>query len=103
MSYEKEWNNYKRRWIWLVVIFVTYLPGVGGLSKVFRLSEGMTLLLAILWMCAFMIAGLRVWLWFCPKCQDIYHYSFPFWNPLARECMHCGMKKNEMTGHKEDV
>lgn len=96
-EYDQDWKEYKkaRNLFWLV--FVSYVPIVMTVAIVsIKLFNTFTpaFILAFIWMVFFVITGMRVNLWRCPRCNK--WFSATWWYNLgflARRCVHCGLPK----------
>jgi hypothetical protein len=96
MTYEDKWKDYKRRRLTFLVIFVFYVPGaffIGfQLQKLF--GSGVSFyVVAIIWMIALAISGLRLTYWRCPRCGKFFFAKWVGVNQFARKCVHCGLPK----------
>ncbi|MDD5492036.1 MAG: hypothetical protein PHV60_05075 [bacterium] len=96
MSYEHQWQEYKKRRNLFWIIWLTYLPGVliigYPLGKFFR-SETPFIILAVVWMVFFIIAGTRFSYWKCPRCGNSYFAKWWYANQFVRKCVHCKLPK----------
>jgi len=96
MTYEAKWKDYKRRRLTFLVICVSYVPGgffIGfEFQKLFR-SEVSFYVVAIIWMIALVISGLRLTYWRCPRCGKFFFAKWVGTNQFARKCLHCGLPK----------
>jgi len=61
------------------------------LSNIFN-SEIPAVVIALMWMTAFAIAGWRTTYWRCPRCKKSFFAKW-YINQFARKCVHCGLKK----------
>lgn len=103
-DYEREWQEYKRYRNFLWYVFVSYVPGaimIGWLG--FKLFGNFIpgYVAAIVWMGAFLFAGVRLNTWRCPWCGE--WFSQTYWYHLgffARRCVHCGLPKYAKTAEK---
>jgi hypothetical protein len=96
-GYEQDWKDYKRirnRWLF---VFAGYIPVVGAVGfisiKLFKTFVP-AFIVAFLWMALFLITGIRVNVWLCPRCGE--WFSGTWWYNLgflARRCVHCGLRK----------
>ena len=96
MPYEDNWIDYRKRRRLFWIVFLTYVPGasfIGILLEKTIGSEYPIYIVAILWMLAFAITGLRLTYWKCPRCNK--HFFAKWWgvNQFARKCLHCGLPK----------
>ena len=98
-NYERDWQKYKRirNQFWL--IFAGYVP-VGFVVAFVSLRLFHTFVpgfaFAIAWIASFLVAGLRVSMWRCPRCGK--WFSATWWYNLgflAKRCVHCGLRKYE--------
>lgn len=100
MVYEKNWAEYRKRRKLFWIIFLTYLPGVAiigaPLGQLFK-SETSYLIVAIIWMCAFAVSGLRFSFWKCPRCEKCFSLRWHSSNPFTSRCLHCGLAKWELS------
>lgn len=96
-GYEQEWQGYRRiRNQWFLV-FLAYVPVVGLVAFVsFKMFSSLipAFVAAFLWMALFLISGIRINSWRCPRCGET--FSGKWWYSkglLARRCVHCGLPK----------
>ena len=100
MTYQEQWDNYRRRrrLIWLVGIF--YLPVLGTVMEHTRI-DGLYVFVSF----AVAVAASGLWFtsWPCPKCRQPWSGSM-FPNPLFKsKCAHCGFPKWELEQDDESV
>lgn len=78
-----------------MVVFATYLPGGAGLGMLLRRTVGpeYEVIPAVGWLAAWIVAVLRLGRFKCPRCGEVFHATRRWHNPLARECLHCGLPK----------
>ena len=85
----------KRRWL-LWGLFLSYVPGVGLLCTVIgRPLAALTggdpcLWIGLCWLLAFMLAGIYLQRFRCPRCQEAFFQTRWWHNPFSRKCLHCG-------------
>jgi hypothetical protein len=96
-GYQNDWKDYRRiRNQWFLV-FLGYVPVVGLVALVsFKLFNSFVpaFVMAILWTALFLISGIRVNAWHCPRCGET--FSGKWWynkGLLAGRCVHCGLLK----------
>jgi hypothetical protein len=105
-DYSAAWRDLRRRRIIFYAVWVGYVPAVFAiyyvalrpLLHVFMIKEDYLVLpVAGLWMVAFLVAGIRVQLFRCPRCHQ---WFFAKWysNPFTRKCLHCGLPRGAKTG-----
>jgi hypothetical protein len=95
-SYSEGWRDYRRRvrilsgsWLGgLVFILFTSLASV--LGRVFPLDRSV---FGLVWLAAFMISGVRLATWRCPRCGSWFFARGSSWHPFTRACLHCGLPK----------
>ncbi len=96
MSYTTQWSDYRkrRRAFWIICIF--YLPGVFllglPLGKHFY-SDTPMMIIALVWIAAFLASGWYMNVWICPSCGNPYFKVRWFYNQFTNKCMHCGLEK----------
>ena len=98
-DYQEDWKEYKRIRNTFFLVFLTYIPVCGTVGfiseKLFHTSTPV-FVVAFLWMALFLITGVRLQLWRCPRCGEwfcgTWWYNKGF---LARRCVHCGLRKYE--------
>jgi hypothetical protein len=96
MTYESQWNEYRKRSRLFRIIFISYVPGVMligiPLGRLFN-SEVPVISTALIWMSAFAVAGWRMSHWKCPRCGKNYFCKWYLQNQFARKCVHCRLEK----------
>lgn len=96
-TYDDSWKEYKRLRNQWILVFLGYVPIVGAIGylaiKLFHTTIP-AFAVALVWMALFLVTGLRVQLWRCPRCGK--WFSAKWWYNkgfLARRCVHCGLPK----------
>ena len=98
-GYEQNWNEYRRL---RNTFFLVFLGGVPVFLLVSFVSEKLlhttapASVLAVVWFVLFIIYGIRLQLWRCPRCGK--WFASTWWcnkSFLARRCVHCGLPKFE--------
>jgi hypothetical protein len=82
----------RRRLVW--ILFWTYLPGtaiVGGVLGRLLNSDRPFIVIAVVWIIAFMVSGSRVAGCRCPRCGLAFHQRGLWHNTFARRCLNCGL------------
>ena len=96
MPYEDAWRDYRRIRLIFWAVFISYVPGASFigilLQKLFN-SEIPVYFVAATWMVAFLVSGLRLTFWKCPRCGDFFFAKWWGVNQLRRKCVHCGLPK----------
>jgi hypothetical protein len=96
-DYTECWRRYRRirNLFWLM--FLAYTPVVfvaTDLSLKLFHSYSLGFALAIVWMAGWVVVGVRLNTWRCPRCGKwfaaTWWYSKSF---FARKCVHCGLPK----------
>ena len=95
--YEEGWRRYRKRRIWVLVIFVSYLPSIfliGTLSQwLFKTRTPASVAIAAGWL-LFMIMAIRIQLFRCPRCGETFAGTWWYnWSFFASKCQHCGLRK----------
>jgi hypothetical protein len=89
------WRDYRRRRLFAIVVFLSYMPVVAGigmpLAKV--LGENAIGAVALSHMAIWLLAIIRLGWFRCPRCRNAFHVLRLYGNPLARRCLHCGLAK----------
>jgi len=98
MSYESQWQEYRKRSKWFLWVFLTYVPGAATLgiitTKLLNTdSETPFIVIAIIWMVAFAVTGVRLSLWKCPRCGKWFSTKLLYHNIASKKCLHCGLPK----------
>lgn len=91
-SYLANWQDYKRRRLLFLLIWVTYIPGVFLLGYLLSLlfGSGTTfLVVAGIWMLAFIVSANYMTRFRCPRCRARFFAKTWYNIPLARRCVHC--------------
>ena len=101
-SHADAWRRY-RRWRWAFwLLFLLYLPALALTFRALGPRGGDAIFpIALVWMIAFSVAGYRVSNFTCPQCGELFFRKFDArswrqswaYNPFARKCMHCGLRK----------
>jgi hypothetical protein len=95
-DYPDAWRTYRIRWwLWMgawLGIFPLELFLGAPLGLLFHSPLPFNVI-AVLAMASFVIGGLLVLFWPCPRCGNQFHQSGIWTNALARKCMHCGLRK----------
>lgn len=92
------WDDYRRRvqWLWGV-----WIGGFGALGLLtfslgwMRHGEVVLKILSVSWIAAFLVVALRLSWFRCPRCQRTFFSTTWRYNPLARKCVHCGLRKGQ--------
>ena len=95
-NYAERFKSLRRRELLAIGLFLGYLPIVGALAwLVSRVtpSESPAMVLALAWMLAFALAGLRVSLFRCPRCAKRFYMNKYLVTTLGRKCPHCGLRR----------
>jgi hypothetical protein len=101
-SYSENWQAYRRTRTVFLLVILSYLPISAIAAQIgfwlFR-STLLGFVVALIWMGAFAITGLRLQSWPCPRCGEAFSakgwYNKSF---LARRCVHCGLPKFAASG-----
>ncbi|TWT74756.1 hypothetical protein [Allorhodopirellula solitaria] len=90
------WDDYRHRRNIAWIVLLTYLPGVSIVSIAMRQwsrSEDATIVLAVAWMVAYVIAARRCSHFACPRCaQPFFMWHFTY-HVFTRQCLHCNLPK----------
>ena len=95
-TYSEQWKNYRRWRRLLLLIFLGYIPGVWLISTSLTRYlnwEHAEMVIALSWMFAFAVIGIRFTLWPCPRCGRGFFATWWYSNQFARKCVHCGLPK----------
>ncbi len=95
-TYEQQWREYRKRWIILLIILFTSLPGVLLFALLLQRllhSDIATSIAAFAWMLAFLVAAIRIGTWPCPRCGKSFHSRWLIGNAFTGRCLHCGLPK----------
>jgi len=82
--------RHRRRTLWIV-----WFSGVPIMALAWGLLDRPALIgsLAVLWVGAFIVSGLRVMASRCPRCGNLYHAPWPMGGGLwAQRCGNCALK-----------
>jgi hypothetical protein len=94
-SYVESWIDYRRRVRWF---FGAWLGGFAlavlliSLLSLAPVEEWAFALIGALWVLAFIVSGIRLQLFPCPRCHKQYFSRWGYW-PFAKICRHCGLQK----------
>src|SRR5262245_26733337 len=95
-GFEQHWNEYRRRRKLFAFVFIGYMPAVGAVafleSWIFH-RQSFAFVLAFGWMAAFLVSGIRLNTWRCPRCGKWFFATWSYNNPFARRCVHCKLPK----------
>lgn len=96
-AYGKSWGDYKRLQNAFAFVLLTYVPTCFVVAYIaLRIFHTLVpaFLIALLWMGAFLVTGMRLQCWACPRCGEPFSakgwYNRGF---LVRRCVHCGLPK----------
>ena len=95
--YEKNWKDYRRIRLFLVLMIVGWFPFVGAviaLGDVFRTwieeSDGLVVVMALLPFAYMILIGIllsELAFWRCPRCRKVFKGFWGFWpGPYCRYC-----------------
>jgi hypothetical protein len=99
-NYTAAWYDLRWRRIMFWAVFISYIPGVAFINFAMGPSlsaltgvkpDNVVLTIALCWMIAFAIAGLRLSLFRCPRCGRSFFSTSLYTNSFARKCVHCGL------------
>jgi hypothetical protein len=107
--YTAAWRSHRRWSIAFWLAFLCFVPAVAMVDRFFRTHPGHgnpSILFAFAWMGAFAVTGYRQSNFACPRCGELFFRRFdarPWrqdwqYNPFARHCMHCGLRKGAPSG-----
>ena len=92
------WRRFQRgEWI-LWLLFVGFMPGVFVLVSPLDLlfdSDALFAVVAIPWMIAFFVAGMRLAGFRCPRCSKPFLRTWWYQNGFTRRCVHCSLPRWE--------
>lgn len=84
-------------WVfWL--LFVGFIPGVFVLVSLLDLfldSDALFAVVAVPWMVAFFVVGMRLARFRCPRCGKPFMRTWWYHNGFTRHCVHCGLPRWE--------
>ena len=95
-SQSNPWNDYRARRAWFLLAFLSWMPlGVFVAFPLYRRfrSNIPIYVVAVLGMAFFLITGLRLYAFRCPRCHKPFFHTLVFYNVLSPRCMHCGLPK----------
>src|SRR6185503_13965867 len=103
-SYQRRWQEYRKRNTLFWVIALTYMPGVAlssiPLSRTFD-SQKPVYMVAMLWMVAGTVAGFHRNNLKCPRCgHPFFRKTWWYDNWFAGKCVHCKLPKWATTDSK---
>jgi hypothetical protein len=94
-AYRRRWRAY--RW-WrnsFLLLIATYLPAALVAS---RLSDRAQNTVVVVWLVGTLATTIGLGTWRCPRCHKPFFHRFPANNPLAGECLNCGLPKWSLGG-----
>src|SRR5580704_10880709 len=92
-KYEASWRDLRTRTLIVVILFLGFVPGMGLIFYILSTVHVVDpLWIAGVWAAAFLGSVLHRATFPCPRCGKFFFIWFGFGNPLARQCMHCGLK-----------
>ncbi len=95
-DYSSAWQDYRRRRLWYYVIWLGGIPVIFILNYLLTKithSEVPFAVMAVSWMLGFLVLGLRISYFKCPRCNETFFKTFFYHNPFARRCVHCQLPK----------
>jgi hypothetical protein len=101
MGYESNWAEYRKRrnlFLLSIIAFMPVMYATGTFTVSIFKSEAPFMVVGIIYLIAFAIAGNRMIHWRCPRC-GIWFFTrkiMPagyFYNPFVRKCVHCKLPK----------
>jgi len=95
-GFERQWNEYRKRRNLFLFAFLGGLPivsGLGSLGSWVLHTLAPFPILAISWIAFFVVAGIRLSCWPCPRCGDWFAATWWSHNLFAQRCVHCGLPK----------
>jgi hypothetical protein len=95
-SRSNPWDDYRARRAWFLLAFVSWMPlGVFVAFPLYRRFESSTPIYVVgaIGMAFFLITGLRLYAFRCPRCHRPFFHRLLFYNVLSRRCMQCGLAK----------
>ncbi|MDH4203785.1 MAG: hypothetical protein OEV87_12960, partial [Phycisphaerae bacterium] len=101
MSYEKEWDDLKKRRLYCWIALITYAPGAYFLGTAIERYTGSNigfLIIALAWMIACAILGFRYAYWICPRCKEYYFSKAGLTFTFINRCTSCGLEKWPLPG-----
>ena len=106
-DYTTAWRDLRKRRLILWGLFFGYIPDVFLLYLVVGMpllaligeKEGGTIfiVIALLWMVSFMIAGIRYSYFRCPRCHATFFWTWWHRNPFSGRCLHCGLRRGAIS------
>lgn len=92
-TYEQQWREYRKRCIIVLIIFATFIPASVLVENLLH-SDNVFFIVMFVWMFAFLVAGIRIITWPCPRCgKPFLAKSLIVGNPFIGRCLHCGLPK----------
>jgi hypothetical protein len=95
-DFASAWNDYRRcrRWYFGIGLgSVAVIAIVGTLLDKASIRDPILWVLVPIWVIAFLIAGIRVCRFKCPRCAQPFFATGCRAHLLARCCLHCGLRK----------
>jgi len=95
-GFEPQWIEYRRRRKLFAFVFIGYMPVVSAAAfiegRIFH-TQIFAFTLAFGWMAFFLMSGIRLNTWPCPRCGEWFFATWWYNNPFARRCVHCKLPK----------
>ncbi|CAN5715463.1 hypothetical protein BH24ACI1_BH24ACI1_17420 [soil metagenome] len=98
-SYQKEWKEHRKRQktFWLVIL--GYIPiallslSLGYFYENNKIIGVASSSLWVVFLVIFVICGIRLQFWECPRCEHSFHRTWWWNNIFSRKCLHCKLPK----------
>ena len=90
------WQDYRRRVRWFFGVWLSGFVVVGALAELLGklgLGDVGIKVFSPAWMIAFVVVGVRLQLFKCPRCRRQFFKAWWYYNPFARKFVHCGFSK----------
>ncbi len=89
-----EYDQRKKRCIWMLVGFFPAVLLVGGIAVTWFDTATPMMVCAAIWGVALIVTGRRFATWPCPRCGKEFSTKFGRSQAFfAKECLHCGLPK----------
>ena len=98
-SYQKEWEEYKKRQKTFWLVCLGYIPLVLVILPLEYISKtdtaiGFVLsLLFVIFLLVFAFYSIKLQFWKCPQCEKSFHNTWWRSNIFSRKCLHCKLPK----------
>src|SRR4051812_20233084 len=96
-SHAVQWQDYDRRKLVCLIVFLTLIPAAITFSALARSinvqSDNVELIVFLVWGAGYLASSYYLSSWRCPRCWNSFCWKWGTSNPFARRCVHYGLRK----------